>query len=63
MWTAQHRGKEGKLTTLDDEEGSEETHLLLQLAGDVARREEEKSSNGIVGTQLGGTDLALYRER
>ena len=51
-WTAQHRGEEGKLTTLDGEEGSRETHLLFQLAEDAARgeEEEEESSNGVVGT-------------
>ena len=54
MWTWQHRGKEGKLTTLDGEKGSRETHLLLQLVRDAARGKEEESSNGVVGTRVGG---------
>jgi hypothetical protein len=53
MWTAQHRGEEGKLTTLDGEKVSRETHMLLQLVGDAARgEEEEESSNGVIGTRI-----------
>jgi hypothetical protein len=46
--TAQHRDEEGKVATPAGGGGSGETHLLIQLVGNVARgEEEERGSNGV----------------
>ena len=46
-----------------DRGGYGETHLLLQLASDAVRVEEEGgSSNGIGGDRIGETGLALLPE-
>jgi hypothetical protein len=45
-----------------DRGGYGETHLLLQLAEDAARGEEEEAPMASVESQLGETALARYRE-
>ena len=53
-WTEHHRGEGKEIAMLLDRGGYGETHLMLQLAGDAARGEEEGgSSNGVGGDRIG----------